>query len=153
MIRTYVHALSLTVVLSTVTTWAQTTATAPSTQPATMAATEPSTEPSTQPVVFAATEKAAILKAVGSHATITGKVSRTNAIPAITFINFAGTERGDFTVIVKADSLDAVNKGFNGDVAAAVDGKKITVTGTITKYRETPQIEVTKPEQITITKE
>ncbi len=128
---------------------AQSTATAPATQPATMAATEPSTEPA----VFAATDKAAILKAVGTHAVITGKVSNTNAIPSITFIDFAGNQRGDFAVIIKEAYVDAVNKGFPGGVEAAVKDKKIKVTGVITKYNTTPQIEVTKPDQITILSE
>lgn len=143
------HAPILILVLAATSAWAQTATTVPATQPATMAATEPSTEPA----IFAATDKAAILKAVGSHAVITGKVSSTNAIPSITFIDFAGNQRGDFAVIIKEEYLDAVNKAFTGGVEAAIKNKKIKVTGIITKYNTTPQIEVTKPDQITILSE
>jgi DNA/RNA endonuclease YhcR with UshA esterase domain len=117
------------------------------TQPVTAAATEPST----QPTAFQATDKDAIAKAVGTKATVTGAVSRTNWYnDSILFINFKDTKRGDFTVIAKADNRDALDKAFSGDIAKAVEGKTISVTGKIVKFRETPQIEIVTPDQLTI---
>ena len=122
--------------------------------PTTATSQPASTEPSTQPVTLQATDKEAIAKAIGSKATITGTVSRTNWYnDSILFINFKDTKRGDFTVIAKADNREALDKAFAGDLAKAVDGKKISVTGTIVKFRTTPQIEITAPDQLTIVPE
>jgi DNA/RNA endonuclease YhcR with UshA esterase domain len=52
--------------------------------------------------------------------------------------------------VVKKENLEAVNGGFDGDVASAVKGKTVIITGTISLYREKPQIDIAKPEQIKI---
>ena len=64
-------------------------------------------------------------------------------------INFEGANR-DFTVVVPKASMGAVNGGFDGDVEAAVKGKTIDVTGVIKLYKDKPEIEVTKPDQIKV---
>jgi len=117
----------------------------------TTAASQPATEPASQPALFKVTEKDAIAKLAGSPATVTGTVSRTNWYnDEILFINFKGTERGDFTVIARQNNRDALDKAFNGDIAKAIDGKTISVTGKIIMYRGHPEIEITKPDQLTI---
>ncbi|HUO09619.1 MAG TPA: hypothetical protein VM008_15015 [Phycisphaerae bacterium] len=114
-------------------------------------ATEPASQPASQPAVFKATEKDAIAKLAGSTATVTGAVSRTNWYnDEILFINFKGTQRGDFTVIARQDNRDALDKAFNGDIANAIDRKTISVTGKIILYHGHPEIEITKPDQLTI---
>ncbi len=111
----------------------------------------PATEPASQPAAFQATDKDALAKAAGATAIVTGTVSRTNWYnDEILFINFKGTERGDFTVIARQESRDVLDKAFTGDFAKAIDGKKITVTGKVVLYRDHPEIIVSKPEQVTI---
>jgi micrococcal nuclease len=118
--------------------------------PATQSAAA-ATEPASQPASFQATEKDAIAKAVDSTVTVTGTVSRTSWYnDQILFINFKGTERGDFTVIARQESREALDKAFKGDVAGTLDGKKIAVTGKIVMYRGHPEIVIAKPEQVTI---
>ena len=117
------------------------------------AATQPAaaTAPASQPASFQATDKDAIAKAVDSTVTVTGTVSRTNWYnDEILFINFKGTERGDFTVIARQENREALDKAFKGDVASALDGKKIAVTGKVVMYRGHPEIVITRPEQVSI---
>ena len=119
--------------------------------PAVAPTTAPATEPASQPAAFQATDKDALTKAAGAPVIVTGTVSRTNWYnDEVLFINFKGTERGDFTVIARKESRDALDKAFTGDFAKAIDGKKIAVTGKIVLYREHPEIVVSKPEQVTI---
>ncbi|MGN6371352.1 MAG: hypothetical protein ACTHN5_24115 [Phycisphaerae bacterium] len=115
------------------------------------ATTAPATAPASQPAAFLATDKDALTKAAGAAASVTGTVSRTNWYnDEILFINFKDTQRGDFTVIARQENRTALDKAFDGDIAKTLDGKKITVTGTIVLYRGHPEIIVTKPDQITL---
>ena len=119
--------------------------------PATQATTAPATEPASQPASYLVTDKEALAKAAGATVIVTGTVSRTNWYnDQILFINFKGTERGDFTVIARQESREVLDKAFTGDFAKAIDGKKITVTGTVVIYRGHPEIIVSKAEQVTI---
>jgi DNA/RNA endonuclease YhcR with UshA esterase domain len=101
---------------------------------------------------FPASDAKAIKDALGKSAVITGSVASVTSPQSgsIYFINFKGNERGQFTGIIKKEHLEAVNKGFDGDVAKALKGKEIELSGVLTSYRDTPQIEVTKPDQIKI---
>ena len=65
-------------------------------------------------------------------------------------VNYEEIGRSDFNVMIPKEAFDALNAAHNGDFDAAVKGKTITVTGRVSLYREHPQIEVTKPEQIKI---
>ena len=65
-------------------------------------------------------------------------------------INFDGIDRRDFNAMIPKESFDALNTAFDGDFDKAVTGKTIVVTGRVSLYREKPQIEVTKLEQIKI---
>jgi len=122
--------------------------------PATQPATQSSTEPTTQTGPFKATDNDALTKAIGTTATVTGTVGRTNWYnDQILFINFKGNKRGQFTVIARAENRDALDKAFDGDIAKAIAGKTISVTGKIIKYRESPEMQLTTPDQLTIIKE
>lgn len=98
------------------------------------------------------TDQEALKSAVGKSAVVIGGVASVSTSPSgsINFINFKGHAKGDFTGIIKKEDLENVNKGFDGDVAKALKGKEIELSGVITDYKGTPQIEVTKPEQIKI---
>ncbi len=118
----------------------------------TQPASQPTTAPATQSAPISANDKDAIEKATDSVATIIGKVSEAHWITSgsIMFIDFAGNKRGDFTAILKVANREALDKAFAGDIAAALDLKKIAVTGKIVKYKGTSQIEIITPDQIVI---
>jgi DNA/RNA endonuclease YhcR with UshA esterase domain len=87
---------------------------------------------------------------VGKTVKITGQVqsvSQTNT-GSIEFINFKGNARGQFVAIVKKDHQTAVAAAFASDLKGALEGKAVEVTGTVVLFQQTPQIEVTKPEQV-----
>jgi DNA/RNA endonuclease YhcR with UshA esterase domain len=89
--------------------------------------------------------KAAKDKTVSVH----GTISRIAASPSgsVTFINFQGVDRAGFTAIVKKASKEEALKGF-GEDGADLQGKEVTITGPIILYKEKPEIEIKKADQI-----
>lgn len=84
---------------------------------------------------------------VGSDVAVEGTVVRIGATQAgdITFLNFT-RQRGGFTAVIRRASYENFPDGFG-----AYDGRGLRVTGVLEKFRgETPQIEVTDPEQLQI---
>ncbi|HEV2296650.1 MAG TPA: hypothetical protein VGR35_22595 [Tepidisphaeraceae bacterium] len=111
-------------------------------------------QPSTKPAgdVIDVTEFARLKEMIGTEVTIRGKVVEV-FVPrsaSVWIFNFDGIDRRAFNVVVPKESLQAVNAGFDGDVAAAVKDQTITVTGTVSEYRGNPQIQLTNPEQLRI---
>ena len=114
-------------------------------------------QPSTKPAgeVIDIKDFAKLKEMLGTEVSIRGKVTEV-FVPqsgAISIFNFDGIGRRDFNVVVRKANLEAVNGGFEGDVAKAVTGQTIVVTGKVADYRGNPQIQVEKPEQIRIEKE
>ncbi len=101
------------------------------------------------------TDVETIQKSVSKEITVKGKVgeARWTRSGNIMFINFDKVKRNDFVAIAKKENKEALDKAFGGDFAKAIDGKTITVSGLVTTFKETPQIEVTKPEQVKIIEE
>ena len=116
------------------------------------ATSQPSTKPAGE--IIEVKDAAKLKEMIGTEVTVRGKVSEV-FVPrsgTVSIFNFEGLERRAFNVVVPKANLEAVNAGFEGDVAAAVKGKTITVTGTVADYRGNPQIQLTKPEQLRIEK-
>ena len=116
------------------------------------ATSQPSTKPAGE--IIEVKDFAKLKEMIGTEVTVRGKVSEV-FVPrsgTVSIFNFEGLERRAFNVVVPKANLEAVNAGFEGDVAAAVKGKTITVTGTVADYRGNPQIQLTKPEQLKIEK-
>ncbi len=111
--------------------------------------------PKELPGTLAATDGAALRSAVGHIATVRGKVSEIGATNSgsITFIDFEGTSRRKFTAIVRKENVRDVTTGHGGDLRAALVGKTVVMRGKLELYKETPQIEITKPDQITVVPE
>jgi len=98
--------------------------------------------------IVEATDIDKLKAAAGKTVTVHGKVSQVfKASSGRILINFEGAGRA-FSGMITKDNAEAVNKGFEGDVATLKD-KTINLTGTVTLFKENPQIEITKPEQIT----
>jgi DNA/RNA endonuclease YhcR with UshA esterase domain len=109
-------------------------------------------QPSTKPAgdVIDVKDFARLKEMIGTEVTVRGKVIEV-FVPrsgSVSIFNFEGIGRRDFNVVVPKANLDAVNAGFEGDVAVAVKGRTITVTGAVAEYRGNPQIQLTKPEQL-----
>jgi len=113
---------------------------------------QPSTQPSGE--VIDVKDFAKLKDMVGTEVTIRGKVTEVFVPNSgnISIFNFEGIGRRDFNVVVRKANLDAVNGGFDGDVAKAVKDQTVSVTGKVALYRENPQIQLEKPEQLKIEK-
>ena len=117
-----------------------------------VATSQPSTKPAGE--VIDVKDFAKLKEMIGTEVTIRGKVVEV-FVPrsaSVSIFNFEGIDRRAFNVVLPKANLDAVNAGFDGDVAAAVKGQTITVTGAIADYRGNPQIQLTKPEQLKVEK-
>jgi DNA/RNA endonuclease YhcR with UshA esterase domain len=88
-------------------------------------------------------------KHVGETATVTDTVVRVNkASGGNTFMSLGGADRASqFTVFVGASDAAAV-----GDVQQ-YQGKPVTVSGTITSFKDKPQIQVKSADQIKVKEE
>jgi hypothetical protein len=119
-------------------------------------AEEATSKPSTQPSgeVIDVKDFANLKEMIGTTVTVRGKV-REVFVPqsgSVSIFNFEGIDRRAFNVVIPKANLEAVNAGFDGDVAKAVKDQTITITGAIADYRGNPQIQLTKTEQLKIEK-
>ncbi len=113
-------------------------------------------QPSTQPAgeVIDVKDFAKLKDMIGTEVTVRGKVSEV-FVPksaTVSIFNFEGIGRRDFNVVIPKDSLDALNGAFEGDVAAAVKDRTVTIRGKVADYRGNPQLQLEQPEQLTIEK-
>jgi DNA/RNA endonuclease YhcR with UshA esterase domain len=115
----------------------------------------PATKPTTEPAktVDIVAEKDKLKDLIGQDVTVRGKVVEVfvSNRSGITILNFfPAAERRLFNAVIDKANLDAVNAGFNGDVAAAVREQTVLITGKVSDYRGSPQIKIEKPEQLKI---
>lgn len=110
-------------------------------------AQEATSQPATSAATIDATDTAKLKEMAGKSATVRGEISGSYAAKTVLLLNFKDTNRG-FTVAIRKVDQDALNNSFGGDVAGNLKGKTVLVTGEIKLYKEKPEIEVTKPEQI-----
>jgi DNA/RNA endonuclease YhcR with UshA esterase domain len=115
----------------------------------------PATKPTTEPAktVDLLAEKDKLKDLIGQDVTVRGKVVEVfvSNRSGITILNFfPAAERRLFNAVIDKANLDAVNAGFNGDVAAAVRDQTVLITGKVSDYRGSPQIKIEKPEQVKI---
>lgn len=107
--------------------------------------------PTDLPGIIAANDDAAIRAAIGKNVTIKGKVSQVGATKtgSMTFINFEGSARGNFVLVLKKDYLARVAGAFGGDIKN-LQGKTVEVRGELILYRETPEIELRSETEIRV---
>ncbi len=100
----------------------------------------------------AAGDRKKLLSLAGHKARVTGRISRIGALPdgRITFLNFDGNQREDFVAIVREGSLPALKKHFPAGLEQALVGRDVIIEGLITLFRDTPQIEIEHPAQISL---
>lgn len=112
----------------------------------------PASQPSTQPAGDAidVSDLDAIKAAAGTEISVKGKIYGTYKPESGSVLLFNFDQQRNFNGVVKKANIEAVNAGFDGDVAAAVKGKMVTITGMVSMYKDKPQIEIVKPDQIKI---
>jgi DNA/RNA endonuclease YhcR with UshA esterase domain len=101
------------------------------------------------PVLINASDKAAVQAAMPT-VTVAGVVSTVTSTDEVVTINFQDTTDSRFYAVVLNNGRAAVEKAFDGDIAKAITGKTVHVTGVVTLYRGRPEIVISKPEQLTI---
>ncbi len=116
-----------------------------------LAAIPAPTVPSDLPGIIAADDDAAIRAAIGRNVTVRGKISQIGATKtgSMTFINFEGSARGNFVVILKKDYLGRVAGAFGGDIKN-LQGKTVEVRGELIIYKNTPEIELRSETEIRV---
>jgi endonuclease/exonuclease/phosphatase family metal-dependent hydrolase len=99
-----------------------------------------------------AADSAAITGAIGKAVIVKGRVQNVGTTPtnSIYFINFAGVPKGGFVGIVKKEGYSTITAALGADLKAALTGKDVELRGELVRYKETPEIVVTSPEQIKI---
>jgi len=99
--------------------------------------------------VLAATNAEGILGQLNRRTTIRGTVSRIGATSSghITFINFRDVPREGFVAIVRENELPRFHQEIEGFPESLI-GKTVELTGVVSQFRDTPQMELQVPEQI-----
>lgn len=102
-----------------------------------------------------AKDRKALLALAGHSARVQGRISRVTALldGRITFLSFEGNGKEDFVAIIRAGSLGTVTQQFPGGLEQDLVGKDVAIEGVVTLYRDTPQIEINSPSQISIVPE
>ncbi|MCC5850834.1 MAG: hypothetical protein JJU29_22320 [Verrucomicrobia bacterium] len=67
----------------------------------------------------------------------------------VMLITFREREEG-FLAVVFAGNRRKLNEAFGGDMAKALGGKSVRISGTVSEYRSRPQIVIDEPEQLSI---
>src|SRR5690606_11018445 len=101
---------------------------------------------------FAAVDHTGISASIGKHASVRGEVRNVSSPgKGITFINFAGNSRGKFVAIVRDRDLAAASGGRGAaGLKRQLEDRTVEVSGLVTSYRGTPQIEIREPGQIRV---
>lgn len=87
---------------------------------------------------------------IGQNATIHGRVARIGQTKdgGITFINFEGNSRDEFVAIVRDEHLPKISSAVGGELSRVLPGRAVRITGRLELFRGTPQIALTRPEQL-----
>ena len=88
----------------------------------------------------------------GSTVRVRGKLGLVSSLPdgRITFLNFEGVPRGGFVAIVRGSSLPEFEEAFDGRLPEVLSGCEVVVSGRVSLYRNTPQIELGHPSQLQV---
>ncbi len=102
--------------------------------------------------VFEATDQEDLVANAGRNLKVRGRVSRVGRIAGrMTFINFSGNpNRGGFVGIVREQFLPRFAEQFPAGLKSELPGKLVILEGTVTLFRNTPQIELEHPRQLRI---
>jgi DNA/RNA endonuclease YhcR with UshA esterase domain len=103
-------------------------------------------------VVIPITDTAALKAHLGKNVSVSGKVSRVGMSKSgmIVFINFEGVNAGGFSAVARSANLPEIEQAAGANLDAALPGRKISLSGPISLYKEAPQIEIKSADQIKV---
>lgn len=101
---------------------------------------------------FSPAETETLRARAGQQTVVTGEIARVGVGPTgvVHFLNFKGVTRGGFVAVVKKGNITAFTEKFGPDFPFSLAGKRVTVSGPVTLYENTPQIELLSPDQIAV---
>jgi endonuclease YncB( thermonuclease family) len=102
--------------------------------------------------ILEATDHQSLVANAGRHLKVRGRVSRVGRLSGrMTFINFSGNPEGDgFVGIVREKFLRRFSERFPSGLKSELTGKSVVLEGTVTLFRNIPQIEMEHPQQLQI---
>jgi endonuclease YncB( thermonuclease family) len=102
--------------------------------------------------VIEATDRDTLVANAGKNLRVRGRVSRVGTLPGrMTFINFSGNpDREGFVGVVRKKFLHRFSQRFPNGLKSGLTGKSILLEGTLTLYRNIPQIELENPRQLQV---
>jgi hypothetical protein len=111
-------------------------------------------EPTSKPVTVDLKDPDALKAAMGSEVIVSGTVasaewSRTGRVMRI---EFNGTEKSRFYAVIFPPQRPAFDQKYSGDVAKALAGAEVQITGKLQLYRERPEIIINRLDQLDVTK-
>jgi DNA/RNA endonuclease YhcR with UshA esterase domain len=115
----------------------------------TLAAASGCSQTADSPRVLDATDPAAINSAMPT-VIVTGQVANVQDSDSVVMINFKGTEKSRFYAVVLGANRQALTTAFGGDIAKAINGKSVRVTGKVVLYRGRPEIIISKADQLVV---
>lgn len=115
------------------------------------AAAHPDATPALEPGVISAADSAALLRHVGKSVRVRGTIRNVHSLPGrkITFVNFEGVPRGGFVALIRRTAYDSISRSLEGGLEA-LPSQSVEVSGTITLYQDTPQIEIDTARQLRV---
>jgi DNA/RNA endonuclease YhcR with UshA esterase domain len=111
----------------------------------------PATAPTSQPSIIAASDGQLLKADMGNDVIVQGTATdaKWSASGRVFLIKFDDTSDG-FQGAIFAKSKDVMEKAFNGDLTAALEGAKIEIHGKLKTFKEHPEILIDNPEQIVV---
>jgi len=102
----------------------------------------------TTPAVLSVDDTAAIQASMGKTLTVEGTVRDAFWVRGTVMLITFREEKTGFLAVVLGKNKKSLNEAFDGDMAKAVKGKNVRITGTVTEHNSRPQIEIEKAEQV-----
>jgi endonuclease YncB( thermonuclease family) len=102
--------------------------------------------------VVEAGDQETLVANAGQHLKVRGRVARVGRLSGrMTFINFSGNpDRNGFVGIVREKFLHRFSERFPNGLQAGLIGKSVVLEGTVTMFRNTPQIDLEHPWQLQV---
>lgn len=91
-------------------------------------------------------------KQVGIQVSVEGVVSRVASSKngGVVFMNFETTPPEGFTAVVMLSQIASIESSLGGNLDAALPGRRVVLTGPLSLYGNTPQIEIKRSDQIKV---
>lgn len=114
--------------------------------------TLPTSQPASQPTRLDATDAAAITNSIGRRVVIVGRVSaaKLSSTGKVFRIEFEGVGSSGFLAVIFDRSLKAFEGALGSDLAKALEGKRVEVSGTLESYKGKPELILAKADQIKV---